>query len=287
MDPKELIARVDETAAALRALVDIGPRVGVVLGSGLGGFGERLRKVVKVPYGDLPHMPVPTMPGHAGTFCLGYVDDVPVICMEGRVHVYEGVPAWQVVHGVRVMARLGAGAVLLTNAAGVIDPDWTIGTMMVVVDHLDFMAHEPIGRAGGASSPPFPDMRGAYDPALRHELHEAARAESMLSARISHNPTTIELEEGVYAALRDPSCATPAFVRMLGTLGAHVVGASTVPEVTALRELGVRVAALSYVSHHAADGDAPLEEETTSRFGLSHLHRVARAWVLHADRAQS
>jgi purine-nucleoside phosphorylase len=275
---KDLSRLVDETAAAVRAQVDISPHVGVVLGSGLGGFAERLRKTIKIPYRELPHMPVPTVAGHAGNLCVGYVDDVPVVCMEGRVHLYEGHPAWQVVHGVRVMAQLGVRAVLLTNAAGAVEPSWTEGTLMVVVDHVDLMAHEPLvfGRAPGTT--PFPAMRDAYDPALREELHEVAHAESLLAARIQKNAPAIELEEGVYAALRDPSCETPAMVKMLSTMGVSAVGMSTVPEVTALRQMGVRVAALSYVSHHAAGvGAETLDDETTSRWGLSHFERIVRA----------
>src|SRR5690349_5686653 len=132
MTPSEIVGRLDETVAAIRSQTDLAPHVGIVLGSGLGGFGERLRKLVKIPYGALPHMPVPTVSGHAGKLCLGFVDDVPVVCMEGRVHMYEGYPAWQVVHGVRVMARLGVRAVLLTNAAGALDRACTVGSMVVI-----------------------------------------------------------------------------------------------------------------------------------------------------------
>ncbi|MDB4939462.1 MAG: Purine nucleoside phosphorylase [Labilithrix sp.] len=286
MSTTELAGRLDETVSAIRYQTDFTPRIGVVLGSGLGGFGERLRNVVKIPYETLPHMPVPTVPGNAGSFYLGFVDDVPVICMEGRVHMYEGYPAWQVVHGARVMARLGANAVLVTNAAGALERSCTLGSMVVIVDHLDFMAHEPIGSLGLDSVSPFPDMRTTYDPTLRDELHAAARVETSLSARISpQNAVTIELDEGIYAALRDPTCETPAQVRMLAAAGAKVMGSSTVPEVTALRQLGVRVAALSYVAYHAAGVAASmLEDETTSRLGSALLHRLVRAWIVRAAR---
>jgi purine-nucleoside phosphorylase len=286
MSTSDLAGRLDETAAAIRYQTEFTPRIGVVLGSGLGGFGERLRNVVKIPFETLPHMPVPTVPGNAGNFYLGYVDDVPVMCAEGRVHMYEDYPAWQVVHAVRVMARLGASIVLLTNAAGALERSCTPGTMVVILDHLDFMAHAPIGGLGLDSVSPFPDMRTAYDQTLRDELHAAARAETSLSARVSgQNAVTIELEEGIYAALRDPTCETPAQVRMLVAAGAKIVGSSTVPEVTALRQLGVRVAALSYVAYHAAGVAADLlEDEATSRLGSALLHRLVRAWIVRAAR---
>jgi purine-nucleoside phosphorylase len=286
MATNDVVSRLDETVTAIRSKIALAPRIGIVLGSGLGGFGDRLRNVVRIPYGELPHMPVPTVSGHAGAVCVGFVDDVPVICMEGRSHMYEGHPAWQVVHGARVMARLGIRSALLTNAAGAIDPQWELGTMMVVADHLDFMAHEPLGGLGPAAVSPFPDMRKAYDASLREYLHEAALKESTLAARISQNAKSIELEEGIYAALRDPSCETPAQVNMLASAGASAVGMSTVPEVTALRQLGVGVAALSYISHHAAGVRSELpEDEATSRLVLGNLHRVVRAWVLRADRS--
>jgi purine-nucleoside phosphorylase len=287
MTPSELARCLDETVAAIRRESDVVPRIGVVLGTGLGGFAERMRKVVKIPYASLPHLPAPTVPGHAGDLCLGFVDDVPVVCLEGRVHMYEGHPAWQVVHGARVMARLGAKAVLLTNAGGALDRDCALGTMVVVVDHLDFMAHESIGALGLEAVAPFPDMRTAYDRTLREELHAASRTENSLSARISGaNSIRIELEEGVYAALRDPTCETPAQVRMLAAAGAKVIGSSTVPELTALRQLGVRVAALSYVAYHAAGvAGEMLEDETTSRSGSAQLHVLVRAWILRAARS--
>jgi purine-nucleoside phosphorylase len=281
----DLARMVDETADAVRARANLEPRVGIVLGSGLSGFAEKLRRAVRIPFADLPHMPVLGVAGNPGNLIVGFVDDVPVVCLEGRAHVYEGFPAWQVVHGVRVMARLGVRAALLTNAAGAVDPSWTPGTLMVVVDHIDLMAHEPLVGLGELATTPYPDMRAAYDEALREELYAAADAENHLSARIAPGSLAIVLEDGVYAALRDPSCETPAQVKMLRTVGASVIGASTVPEMTALRQMGVRAAALSYVSHYAAGVSAEsMDEEPTSRLTLVPLHRIARAWILRADR---
>src|SRR5439155_12392066 len=132
-------ARLDETVKAVRAKIDFQPKVGVVLGSGLGAFADSLRDVKKVPYAEIPHLPASRVVGHAGNLCFGYVDQVPVVCMQGRVHLYEGHPVWQVVHGARTMARLGVSCVLLTNAAGGLVPQWGAGDLMIVADHLNLM----------------------------------------------------------------------------------------------------------------------------------------------------
>ena len=125
-----VVARLNETVQAVRARTSMQPRVGVVLGSGLGAFADTLRDVQKISYREIPHIPPSKVIGHAGNLCFGHVDDVPVVCMQGRVHVYEGHPIWQVVHGVRVMARLGVSCVLVTNAAGGLEPGWSAGDLM-------------------------------------------------------------------------------------------------------------------------------------------------------------
>src|SRR5689334_22898344 len=140
----DVLAHLDETVRAVRAKTNISPRVGVVLGSGLGAFADGLRELRKIPYAEVPHIPPPRVVGHAGNLCFGYANDVPVVCMQGRVHLYEGHPIWQVVHGVRTMARLGVQCVLLTNAAGGLDPTWSAGDLMIVTDHLNLMYHHPL-----------------------------------------------------------------------------------------------------------------------------------------------
>src|SRR5947207_1655812 len=206
-------ARLDETVKAVRAKIDFAPKVGVVLGSGLGAFADSLRDVVKVPYAEIPHLPASNVVGHAGNLCFGYVDQVPVVCMQGRMHLYEGHPVWQVVHGARVMARLGVSAVLVTNAAGGLEPGWAPGDLMVVSDHLNLMFHHPlIGPNDDALGTRFPDMTNAYDAELRAAVHDVGRAAG------------IALREGVYAGLLGPSYETPAEIRMLKVLGAQAVG---------------------------------------------------------------
>jgi purine-nucleoside phosphorylase len=284
---RDVVACLEETVAAVRSVVQVPPRIGVVLGTGLGGFAARLRNVVSLSCSSLPHMAVPRTVLNDGNVFLGSVDDASVICLQGRAHLYEGYPAWRVVHGVRLMARLGVRSVLLTDASGVLDPTVMPGTMMVVNDHLDFTSRaDPLGSVTGRHFTPPSEVASPYDAALSNELFDAARSENMLSARIGQS-TEIVLHEGVYAGLRDASSMTPAQMRMLHTLGAHAVGMGIVPEVAALRELGVRVAALCYHAFVAAPAMGAIEEEATGRFGHALFDRVVRAWVLRAHRSES
>ena len=273
-----VVERLDETVRAVRAKATLAPRVGVVLGSGLGAFADTLTDLVKVPYETLPHLPASKVVGHAGNLCFGRVDDVPVVCMQGRVHFYEGHPLWQVVHGVRTMARLGVGCVLVTNAAGGLEAGWAPGDLMIVTDHLNLMGQHPLlGPNEDALGTRFPDMTNAYDPALREQLREVSKAEGL------------PLREGVYAALSGPSYETPAEIRMLRTLGAQAVGMSTVPEVIALRHMRVRTAALSCITNMAAGlGAGELdhkEVEETAKARRADLQRLLKGWIVKAGRS--
>lgn len=274
-DHPSVVARLDETVQAIRARTALVPRVGVVLGSGLGGFADTLRGAQKIPYLEIPHIPPPRVIGHAGNLCFGHVDDVPIVCMQGRVHLYEGHPIWQVVHGVRVMARLGVSCVLVTNAAGGLEAGWSPGDLMIVTDHLNLMDRHPLlGPNEDALGTRFPDMTNAYDASLRKKLKAVAEAEDL------------PLREGVYAGLLGPSYETPAEVRMLRILGAQAVGMSTVPEVIALRHMRVRVAALSCITNLAAGvGEGELhhaEVEATAKAKKDDLERLLRGWILAA-----
>ena len=236
-----VIAELDEATRAVRGRVEAAPVVGVVLGSGLGAWGDGLRGLSKIPYGEIPHMPSSTVVGHAGNLCLGRAEGVPVACLQGRVHLYEGHEPERVVFAVRLLARLGCRAVLLTNAAGGLDTTWAPGDLMLVTDHLNLMGKNPlIGPNDAELGTRFPDMTEAYDKKLG-ELARAAAEES-----------GVTLREGVYAGLLGPTYETPAEIRMLRTLGAGAVGMSTVPEVIALRHLGVRAAAISCITNMAA-----------------------------------
>jgi purine-nucleoside phosphorylase len=273
--PSSASARVEDCVFAIKRRVSITPRVGVVLGSGLGAFGDTLDGLVKVPYSELPHMPQPGVAGHAGFLCFGAVSGVPVVCMQGRAHLYEGHTVEKVVHGARTMARLGASIVLLTNAAGGLDPTWAPGDLMLVADHLNLTGTSPlVGPNDDTLGPRFPDMTEAYDPRLREAL------------RVVAQKANLPLREGVYAALLGPSYETPAEVRMLRGLGAHAVGMSTALETIALRHMGVRVGALSCITNLAAGlSGVPLdhaEVEETARMRREALVTLLRGWIAEA-----
>jgi purine-nucleoside phosphorylase len=273
-------ARVDETVRAIHARAQRSPKVGLVLGSGLGGFADSLADLVKIPYAELPHMPASNVLGHAGNLCFGKVGDAEVVCMQGRVHLYEGHPVASVVHGARTMARLGVGSVLLTNAAGGLEPSWAAGDLMLMTDHLNLTGTSPLlGPNDDALGPRFPDMSTAYDPRLRELLREVAR------------DAKIPLREGVYAGLLGPSYETPAEVRMLHELGAHAVGMSTVLEVIALRHMRVRVGALSCITNLAAGISKTeldhKEVEETARVRREALLTLLGGWAQRAARVEA
>jgi purine-nucleoside phosphorylase len=212
----------------------LAPTVGVVLGSGLGAFGGLLDQ--SIAYRDLPGMPQSRVAGHAGNLRLGKLSGVGVACLQGRVHLYEGHGADAVAFGVRLLAKLGCKAVLLTNAAGSVAAELSPGDLMLITDQLN-LTGRPLDFDADA---PFTDMTDAYDGRLRVLAHHAGSAAG------------IALREGVYAGLLGPAYETPAEIRMLRSLGADAVGMSTVVEVIALRRLGVRVGAISCITNWGA-----------------------------------
>jgi purine-nucleoside phosphorylase len=212
-----------------------------VLGSGLGGFDDAVEDAVEIPYAEIPGWPASTAVGHAGTLVLGTFAGVSIAVMRGRAHLYEGVSPEKVVFGVRVLGRLGIESLVLTNACGGIDASLEPGTLVVVSDHLNLQGASPlVGPNDDSLGPRFPDMTDAYDPGYRALAHTAA------------DRLGIRLGEGVYAAWLGPAFETPAEIRMLRSLGADLVGMSTVPEVLAARHMGVRCLALSCVTNAAA-----------------------------------
>jgi len=232
---------IDDAVAAIRGRTTVVPRAAVVLGSGLGGFADRVENPVSIPYGEIPGWPISTAMGHAGTLVVGTFAGVPVAVMKGRAHLYEGHAADRVVFGVRVLGRLGAGTLVVTNACGGIRGDLTPGDLVLISDHLNLQGTSPlVGPNDETLGPRFPDMTAAYDPALRALAHECA-------ARLGQS-----LSEGVYAAWLGPAFETPAEIRMIRTLGADLVGMSTVPEVLAARHMGLRCLAISCVTNMAA-----------------------------------
>lgn len=227
--------------AAVRERTDFVPQVGVVLGSGLGAFAEKIEKVAEIAYGDIPGFPVSTAPGHAGRFVFGYVEETPVAVMQGRVHMYEGYSVQDVVLPARLLKLMGARIFFITNASGGIHSDLDAGDLMLLTDHLDLFVPNPLrGENIAELGVRFPDMSEVYDKALRDRIRAAAAKNG------------VELKEGVYVQCPGPSYETPADIRMLGLLGADAVGMSTVVEATAARHCGLRVCAVSCVANKAA-----------------------------------
>lgn len=233
--------RLDALEAAVRSRTDLRPRVGIVLGSGLGQLGDAIEEPVAIPFAELPGWPAASAPGLAGRLVLGRLEGVPVVCLLGRLHLYEGNTAPLVVEPVLLMGRLGASTIVLTNAAGGVNESFPAGTLMLITDHLNLTGHNPLlGPNDDAIGPRFPDLVDAWSPRLRDLMRAAARAEG------------IRLEEGVYAALTGPTYETPAEVRMLRSLGADAVGMSTVLEAIAARWAGLEVCGVSLVTNPGA-----------------------------------
>jgi purine-nucleoside phosphorylase len=225
----------------IRALSPSTPRVAVVLGSGLGAFADELSPRTEIPYREIPDWPASTAVGHAGKLVLGKLDGLDVAVMAGRTHLYEGRTPSQVVFGVRVLHGLGVRSIVLTNAAGGINLSYHQGALVLISDHINLQGSNPlIGPNDDSFGPCFPDMSEAYLASYRSIAHEVGRG------------LGISLAEGVYAALTGPSYETPAEIRYLRTIGADLVGMSTVPEVIVANYLGMKVLAISCVTNMAA-----------------------------------
>ena len=235
----------------------IKPAVAIVLGSGLGGFADEMTDAVRISYNDIPHFARSTAVGHAGQLVLGNIGAWPVVVMQGRVHLYEGYPVHSVVFPMRVFSRMGVRAAILTNAAGGINLDYGQGRLVVIKDHINLQGQNPlVGPEDPNLGLRFIDMSEAYSKSYRQIALEAGK-------RLG-----IPLAEGVYAAVLGPSYETPAEIRFLRTIGADLVGMSTVPEVIVARQMGIKVLAISCVTNMAAGTtDAPINHEEVLEIG--------------------
>jgi purine-nucleoside phosphorylase len=234
-------SRADWAAKFILAKTKLRPKIALVLGSGLGAFADELTEAMRIPYKKIPGFPRSTAIGHAGRLVIGKIENIAVAAMQGRVHLYEGYTAQQVAFPMRVLGRLGIRSAILTNAAGGISTKYNQGALVIISDHINLQGINPlIGPNDDRFGPRFPDMTQAYCKPYR----EIALAEA--------KKLGIAVPEGVYAALAGPNYETPAEIRYLRTIGADLVGMSTVPETIAARHMGIRVLGISCVTNMAA-----------------------------------
>jgi len=253
----DIFTRAESAAAFIRSQTQLRPQIGLVLGSGLGSFADDLSEAVRIPYAHIPAFPRSTAIGHAGQLVIGKSGAVPVAVMQGRVHLYEGYSAAEVAFPVRVLGRMGIHALILTNAAGGINTAYGQGALVILRDHINLQGQNPLTGANDERfGPRFPDMSYTYAKRYREIALEEAK-------KLSIAP-----HEGVYAALAGPSYETPAEIRYLRTIGADLVGMSTVPEAIAARHMGIEVLAISCVTNMAAGIlDQPLNHEEVLEVG--------------------
>lgn len=233
--------RITDCVRKIREITDFEPETGLILGSGLGEFADRLEDSVKLPYAELPGFPRSTVEGHAGRFVMGRYRGKKVIAMQGRVHFYEGYSQAEVTLPVRIMRSLGIKNMILTNAAGGVNRSYEPGTLMLIRDHINLSGANPLrGKNEDEFGPRFPDLSQVYPEKLRRETRKLAEK------------LGLKLEEGVYAMFAGPSYETPAEIRMAGILGADAVGMSTVPEAVVCAHCGIPVLGISCITNMAA-----------------------------------
>lgn len=226
---------------SVREKTDFVPKVAIVLGSGLGDYANDIQVETEIDYHDIEGFPVSTVPGHAGKFIFGYVKDVPVVCMKGRVHYYEGYPVSDVVLPTRLMHLMGAQILFLTNASGGINPSFSAGDFMMLTDHISIFAPNPlIGANIDELGTRFPDMTQVYDRQLQDIIRNVAKKEN------------IKIQEGIYAQLTGPSFESPAEIQLLHKLGVDAVGMSTVVEAITANHMGMKICCISCVCNLAA-----------------------------------
>jgi len=242
----DLLRRMEEARAAVAARGGVSPKIGLILGSGLGDLADQVEGAVRIPYGEIPNFPVSTVPGHAGQLVIGRLEGQPVVAMQGRVHFYEGYTMEQVTFPVRVMRALGVETLIVTCAAGGLNPSFSAGDLMLIIDHINMMGQDPLrGPNADELGPRFPAMVDAYSPELRRLALDVAAEMG------------ITLRQGVYSPISGPCYNTSAELRMLQRLGSDAVGMSTVPEVVVARHMGLRVLGLACITDMALP-DAPV-----------------------------
>ena len=260
MDETVSLEQIDRIATIIRSRIISAPQVGLILGSGLGEMAESIDGAVHIPFAELPSWPVSTVPGHHGRLVIGTLEGKNILVMQGRAHYYEGYSIALIGLPVRVMQRLGIHTLIVTNAAGAVNPDYVPGDLMLISDHLNLLGMAGLSPLRGPNldefGPRFPDMSQAYDPELRRLAHQVAAEKRT------------PLHEGVYVCLAGPSFETPADLRFLRMIGADAVGMSTVPEVTIARHGDLRVLGISGISNKAnLDGNTITSHEEVLEAG--------------------
>lgn len=261
------LSKIDQAVEIIQGQISSQPRVGMILGSGLGTLADEVEEAVIIPYGEIPLWPVSTVEGHQGQLVIGSLEGQDVLIMQGRAHYYEGYSMPQVGFPVRVMQRLGLEILIVTNAAGAVNPDFEPGEVMLITDHLNLLGMAGESPLRGPNfdeiGPRFPDMGLAYDRKLGEFVRQAAKDNG------------IQLREGVYVCLAGPSFETPTDLRFLKAIGVDAVGMSTVPEVTVARHGGMRALGLSTISNKAnLDGDTITSHEEVLAAGQIVLPRL-------------
>lgn len=246
-----LLQNVKESVELICSRTDKRPQIALILGSGLGGIAEMMEQVTMIPYSEIPHFSVSTAPGHNGRLLIGSICGKDVLCMQGRLHYFEGYSMQQITYPIRVMKELGVRKLLVTNSSGGIDTSFVPGDLMLIGDHINLLGYNPlIGPNEDAFGVRFPDMTEAYSKEMRKCIRQAA------------DELGIALKCGVYCAFTGPSYETPVEIRMLRAMGASAVGMSTVPEIIVANHCGLQVAAVSCISNMAAGIlDQPLTSE--------------------------
>ncbi len=233
----KILEQANETAAAIRGKWQGSPKVGIILGTGLGGFAQEIKQEATIPYGELPHFPKSTVESHAGQLVCGTIGGVPVMAMEGRFHFYEGYSMQQITFPVRVMKQMGCHTLVVSNACGGMNPQYRAGEIMLIEDHINLMGGNPlIGKNDDRLGVRFPDVCDAYDKALLARVKQIAVEQK------------IAVQQGVYVAVSGPNLETRAEYRFLRMIGADVVGMSTVPECLAAKHAGMRVVGFSVIT---------------------------------------
>lgn len=246
-----LQSKIKDSLGYIMDKTEVKPKIGLILGSGLGMLADQITEARVIPYGDIPHFPLSTVEGHKGQFVLGKLGEKSVICMQGRFHYYEGYSLQEVTYPIRVMQEFGVSELIITNSAGGVNEKFSPGDLMLIEDHINLMGTNPlIGKNEDNFGVRFPDMCQAYSRELRKKAIEAA------------DSLSIKIQSGIYAGLTGPSYETPAEIRYLRTIGADAVGMSTVPEVIVANHGKMKVLGISCISNMAAGIlDQPLNHE--------------------------